>query len=390
MKNVFYHSTDKLYKISKNKLSNKALLRLSVIFTITLLILSIISFNSAVKFNAPNSKAEYNETGKVDYKVYLKDNDYYDSSFLNSGMQYVASLIKTINVKFDYQMHLTKDIALDSKYRVVGVLQITERDEPSKILYTKEEEIVPLKTINVNDDNFVISEEVDIDYDKYNEIVNTYKSNLGLFVSSNLILTLETDTNGTYEKDKFNKKEKLQITIPLSESTLQIKMNSTEINNNGTIGNAINTVVIDNGVILLVFIGLSALTILSIMVDIRIYLKYVKEDIYKSKVNKILRDYDRLIVNGKINVNEENYDEVIIIEDFKEMVDAAQNLNLPILFYETIPNEKCFFVIIADKILYKYRLTKAYLEKHENNKQNNIFGEKDKKDIFSDDSVNNK
>lgn len=369
MKNIFYHSTDKLYKISKNKLSNKGLLRLSIIITAVLLILSIISFNSGVKLNANNSKVKYDEVGKVDYKVYLKDNDYYDTSFLNSGMQYVASLIKTINVKFDYQMHLTEDVKINSKYKVIGELQITERDDSSKVLYSKKEEIVPLKTIDVKDDNLVIYEEVDIDYDKYNDIVNKYKSNLGLIVSSNLILTLEADNNETYETDTLNKKDKLQIIIPLSESTLQIKMSSTEINNSGKIGNKISPIVINNGFILVVFIGLSILTIFSIIINISIYLKYVKEDIYKSKVNKLLRDYDRLIVTGKTNVNEENYDEIVIVEDFKEMVDAAQNLNLPILFYETIPNEKCFFVIMNDKILYKYRLTKAYLEKHEKTKK---------------------
>ena len=47
------------------------------------------------------------------------------------------------------------------------------------------------------------------------------------------------------------------------------------------------------------------------------------------------------------------------------MVDASQTLNSPILYYEVIKNEKCFFVIIKDDTMYKYRVSKAYLEKKE-------------------------
>ena len=368
MKNTFYHSTDKLYKIKHSKLTPKTLLTMCLMSTFILLIATIVSFRESVTLNAKNSDVKYNEDGKVDYKVYLKDNNYYDSSYLNSGMQYVASLIKTVNVKFNYQMHSTKDIAFDSKYKVVGELQITERDDSSKVLYRKAENLIEPKSINITDDNFTINEEIDIDYDKYNNIVNSYKKDLGLIVSSNLILTLETNTNGTYKTDKLEKDNKLQIIIPLSEATLNIKMNSNEINNSGSLGDSNRLFIIENNVLFIVCVFLLLVTIFSIVLDIYIYLKNFKKDIYKAKVSKILKDYDRLIVNGKVNINEDNYENVVIIDDFKEIVDAAQNINQSILFYEAIPNEKCFFVVIADKTLYKYRLTRAFLEKNSNNK----------------------
>ena len=103
-------------------------------------------------------------------------------------------------------------------------------------------------------------------------------------------------------------------------------------------------------------------TIFIISLDVYIYLKYLKKDIYRTKVKKLLSDYDRLIVKGKVDIDEKKYNNKIITENFKELVDAAQNLNQPILFYEIIPNEKCFFIVIKDDTLYKYRLTKAYLQ----------------------------
>ena len=51
------------------------------------------------------------------------------------------------------------------------------------------------------------------------------------------------------------------------------------------------------------------------------------------------------------------------------MIDAAQTLEVPIYYYEAIPNEKCFFIIVKNNTLYKYRLTRAFLEKNPNNKK---------------------
>ena len=367
-KKILYYSTDKLYKIKKVRISKKALFVLSIIATLILSASFIICFKEAVTINAKNSDIGYNEIGKVNYKVYLKDNNYYETSYLKSGMQYVASLIKTVNVKFDYQMHTTEDISFDNRYKVTAELQITERDAPTKILYQKEENIVKEKTTKTKDDNLVINEEIDIDYNKYNSIVNSYKRDLGLVVSSNLIITFDTNTTGTYKKDTIQKDNKLQIIIPISEATLQIKMNTNEINNSGVLGQDNTLFRIDNLILFVISILLILLMIGSLLFNIYVYFKYFKKDIYKTTVNKILRDYDRLIVKGKVNIDEKKYSNCIITENFDEMVDAAQNLGVPILYYEPIPNEKSFFVVIKDDTLYKYRLTKAFLERNPNNK----------------------
>ena len=95
------------------------------------------------------------------------------------------------------------------------------------------------------------------------------------------------------------------------------------------------------------------------------YREYVKRNIYTITVNKILKEYDRLIVNGSVTVDEASYANKVQPETFTEMVDAAQNLNAPILYYNVIPGEKCFFVIIKGDTLYKFRLTKAYLDRQE-------------------------
>lgn len=365
---IEYHSTDKVYKIKNFKLNRTGLLTFGLISTLILVIAIIISFNESISFNSKNASVNYNETGNVDYKIYLKDNDYYNTSYLDSGMQYVASLIKTVNVKFNYKLDTTEKVSINDNYKIVGELQITERDDPSKVLYKKVDNLVNEKQLDVVDDNIVINEEVDIDYGKYNAIVNKYKKDLGLVVSSNLIVRLESNINASSGNEKLAKKADMQMTIPLSESTLNIKMDSDNIKNSGSLGNTYSLFKVTNIPLFIVLLFLILVVILSVAFDIYVYLKYFKKDIYRATVDKILNDYDRLIVAGKVDIKESRYHNKITPDTFEEMVDAAQNLDVPIMYYEAIPGEKCFFVIVKDDTLYKYRLTKAFLERNPTNK----------------------
>jgi len=368
-KKVLYYSTDKLYKVKKKKKrtsKKKNITILCIFLTILFVLTSVILFKQSVVIGTEKSSAQYNEIGDVDYKVYLKDNDFYDSSFLDSGMQYVANLIKTINVKFNYELHMTKDLDFTNEYKIVSELQITERNDPSSILYSKKEDMIPIKKVNKQDDNLVINEEVDIDYDKYNNIVNEYKQNLGLIVSSNLILTFETNTSATNPGNKLVKDNQLQIVIPLSESTLKIDMSTDKINNSASINGTGKWFNIENNGLFVLDVLSIILTIGIVIVDIYIYWKYLEKDPYQIKLNNILKNYDRLIVTGNVNLDESKYSNIMYANTFKELVDAAENLGVPIMHYEVIKGEKSIFIVTKEDTLVKYRVTKAYL----NNKKN--------------------
>lgn len=373
-KKILYYSTDKLYKVTKNRISKNNLLILSLIVTAILATISIICFNESVLIGSKESLIKYNEVGNVEYKILLKDYDYikkhYESGYMESGMQYVANFIKTVNVKFNYEIHATDELNFSNDYKVVSELQITERNDPSKVLYSKKDDLVPVKKINKKDDSFVINEEVDIDYEKYNNIVNEYKKDgQGLIVSSNLKLTLETNTNGKTDSAKLVKGNKLQIVIPLSEVTLNL--DTDEINNTASLEATRGFINIKNMLVFIVFIFSSVLTVASLILDYNIYSKYIDKNPYKIKINSILRNYDRLIVTGNINIDESKYSNIIYPKSFKEMVDAAQNLEVPIMHYEVIKDEKSIFIVVKGDTLFKYRVTKAYLD-NKNNKDEEL------------------
>ena len=375
---IKYFSTDKMYlvnRIPKNKRTRVLYFVFLVTSFIALIAGGYLLFDS-VSINGKKINVRYNEIGTADYTVYLKDNNYYETDYLKSGMKYVASLIKTINTKFNYEVHSNQNVNYSYNYKITGTLQILDKDNPDKILYSREEDLIPEENQTVSSNNFVINEDVDIDYNKYNNIVSRYKSDYGLSVNAQLVVAMDLKVYGDYDKDddKIQKDNKLQITIPLSLQTVDITIDTENINNNGTLSTSTgNTITNIPGFI--VAIVLLALCVPGFIQGRKYYKEYKSNNIYNITVDRILREFDRLIVTGTSSINEKKYQNKFYPQKFSEMVDAAENLNAPILFYEVIPNEKCFFIIVKDDTLYKFRLTRAYLEKEELDKNEKVVGE---------------
>lgn len=366
-KEVKYFSTDKLYKVpKKRKLKIKGWLYFLLIPSIILMVSSLLLVKNSVQLSGKIINVGYNEIGNADYKVYLKENNYYDKKILNSGMQYVANIISSINSKFDYEIHADENMKFDYKYKITGELIISDPVDTNKVLHTKTYNLLEEKQEQINSNNFVINEDVDIDYEYYNNYVNSYKRDYGLAVDSKLIVTMDLKVEGIYKEkeEKLNREQKLQISIPLSEQTLSINILSDKINESGNLSTPIKAN-IKNKILFTLAIIILIISVVGLGLAICLLLQTRKRNIYNITVNRILKDYDRIIVNGNVEINENNFSNKIYPETFEEMVDASQTLNSPILYYEVIPDEKCFFVIIKDDVIYKYRLTKAYLEKKE-------------------------
>ena len=173
MKKINYNSKEKLYKINnKNNIFNNVyisylLLGVSFIF----LLMSIYLISSSVVLFGKKIDVTYNEIGKADYKVYLNDNNYYNTPSLNSGMKYIGSLINTVSTRFNYQFYTDKNIDYSYKYKVNSELVIYDNKDSNKVFYTKEEVLVPEVVENFNSNNVVINQVADIDYDQYNKYV---------------------------------------------------------------------------------------------------------------------------------------------------------------------------------------------------------------------------
>ena len=147
----------------------------------------------------------YQEKSNIDYKVYLKKNEFYETNYLGKNMIYVASLIKRIDVDFNYVYNIDRQSNIAFDYNIMGKLVITDRDGKNTFF---EKEYTLLQTVNENmngQNDHAIKKQISIDYDYYNNLANKFRANYGIDTNSNLIVTFNIREQGKeYNSNSYN------------------------------------------------------------------------------------------------------------------------------------------------------------------------------------------
>ncbi|MEE0015492.1 MAG: DUF5305 family protein [Bacilli bacterium] len=310
----------------------------------------------------------YNEVGNIDYKVFLKENNYYKEQYLGKDMQYVASIIKDIVPTFTYEMHSEEKMEYTYNYKVSADLIISDPNDNNKVLYKRPSLLVKDTKEKVTGGSFRVDQDVSINYDEYNNYVNAFKKEYALSVNSKLVLTFNIDVTGKSPllKEDFKKSSKLVIAIPMSEQTINIGIDTSDINNSGTLErNYMSQIKKPVALVLGIIVGLLSLALLYIVIY-NFLTNRSKTDVYKATIKSILREYDRAIVSSKTadTIDESKYN-VIEVPRIEELLDAHDSTGKPILYNEDTENDISTFIIVSDEILYKYRVVKKELEEQE-------------------------
>lgn len=345
-------------KIKKRKLKKTFYLSygMRVAFCVIMFIISL-SIGVFFLIKAMDITSEENiaiyENGQVNYKVCLKKNDFYDKECLNKDMTYVASLIKNIPVNFSYNFSTNSEIEPLIKYEVVADLVIRS-DDSNTNYYNKSYTLVD-SSANVESNNgiYKVNKDINIDYNYYNDIANKFKKQYGVSADSYL------DVNLLVYVDEFNKTSKLSIRIPLSLKALNIKLDTSDIsqvqskNITKKSFTIVNTIKLVCGVILIIFAIIYLCNILHMLRVVKI-----KKSKYEKELNKILNEYDRLVVKTTSLPKFSLYN-VMEIPSFTELLDVRDNLGLPIMYYNVVKNHKAYFYIIHHDNLYLYTIKAA-------------------------------
>ena len=88
----------------------------------------------------------------------------------------------------------------------------------------------------------------------------------------------------------------------------------------------------------------------------------VPKSSYDKYVNKILKDYDRLIVEAR-NTIDISECKVVDVNSFTELLDVRDNLKMPIIYNLIVKHEKGLFYIKNGNDVYKYIVKGIDLQK---------------------------
>lgn len=326
---------------------------------ILLLVISIILVGTCfVLYNKSQDmvvldEIKYNETGSVHYKVHLNDKTYYGTDYLDEGMQYISSIIDNIDLNYKYSANFDKQDKFDILTNLTAVIRITDTQN-GKVIYTKSE---TLKNDKTSKDNIDVNENMTLDFKKYNELANEFKTKYG--ISANCKLDLNYVVQYIDEKTGINQSKLITTTIPLSEQMINISK-SEDINNNSYIvvstkKSIYNTILFIGAIVLLV---LASLCIVKLIDTVR--KRIDSESKYDRFIKKILKEYDAYITISETDYTD-NEKNKIVIATFKELLDVRNNLEKPIVYYK-IDENNSKFSIISDEI-YEYKVTRKEMDK---------------------------
>lgn len=137
----------------------------------------------------------YKEDSNIDYKVYLKPNDFFTEDFLPQGMSYVTSLIDFLRLDFNYNLDLDEKVSGNYSYYIKGTVTANRENSDSKF-YTKDYILKDVKTESYTDrENINIKDSIDVDYDIYNNVLTSFRDEYGVQMDGNLKVSLIVENN---------------------------------------------------------------------------------------------------------------------------------------------------------------------------------------------------
>ena len=325
-----------------------------IVLTLAVLISALVSTQLQKKYYIG-----YHESGSIDYNVFLKENEFYDSTFLGKDQSYVASLIDRIIADYSYEIDMdTDDVNYRYSYSIKSKLEII--DNSSKVaIFNPEQELVSVQNKSQSSSSRLrINEIVVINYDEYNDLANRFLETYSLTgTTSNIIVTLEVDVLSDCDAFSGSAVDTYtsELRIPLTTKTVNINMTSAVPDEEakmiactrGAGSEVFKTTAIVLGVI-------DVLMILLLVAFI--YLTRTPDVTYTARVKKILSQYKSYIQKINNLFKTQGY-QVILVNAFDEMLEIRDTIQAPILMYENEDKTCAKFMIPTDsKLLYLYEI----------------------------------
>lgn len=312
--------------------------------------------------NYEEIKIKYNEQKNIDYKVYLKENNFFEQEYLEKNQTYITSLIDHIEIDFDYALELDKKLSGNYSYYIKGTISADKTNGGNGNYWKKEYNLSKVTEKKYKDSKKIsISDQISINYQEYNNILSSFKKEYGLAMDGNLKIELvikNTINNKDLDRN-IVKDESLELNIPLTSLTIEVPIKS---NGNETKGYLVNELVYDNHVIytLLEYLSYIMFSIVAVGITYLIVIIIKSESVYTRKLNKILKTYDGILVEINSLPKLANK-ETISVKNFNELIDAHSEIRKPINFVKN--KNFVTFILINEGIVWTYTLHKrAYNE----------------------------
>lgn len=340
--------------MKKRKAKNLAVWAL---FTIIVGVVAI--FMLSVYFRANMDRyVSVKETSDLDYKVYLKENEYFKSKYLGKNNKYIANIIDYIDTDYVYTLTFPeeKDVEYNYLYKVMAELKVNDKDDD--VTYYEYAEEIYSSGKQKSKGSIDIKQNLKIDYNKYNDLISDFVDDFDLDRSeSTLNVTMYVmmlDNENDYVKSLEENNKVISLSIPLTTKSLSISMSSDLSNNTSKI------LVKQEGKKLEFLIIGTIWSVIALSMAIYVVIYYVKNRtphaIYRKKVKSILNNYGSYIQEID-NSHKIGASVVYKLKSFDDLLEVKDTIQKPILMIRNSKDTGAFFIIPANEFtIYSYAI----------------------------------
>lgn len=298
----------------------------------------------------------FTEEGKVIYKAYLADNEFYEEEYLNGSHAYVASLVEKMTADFNYSLKMDADVDYNYTYKVDAQVEVKDKDSQMAI-YNPVFSLIEPQYKTAEGKDLTIKDSVELDYNEYNRLAKSFVAAYGLKeTEANLIVRMHVGVMS--ESKSFVKSGEnnyvIELFVPLAKDTITPHTATTVSDDQQKIL-AVNT----NDTSLfkkLTLYLLLADAVLLIALTFFTLLTRDKHLDYSIKVKRILSAYKSYIQKVNNPVDTTAY-QVLKVDTFSEMLDIRDTVQSPVLMYENDDQTCSQFFIIKGNVLYMFEVS---------------------------------
>ncbi len=295
----------------------------------------------------------YSNSTKVDYKVFINDNEFVSEKILKAGETYISSITDKINMTMEYNFASSEKIDLNYTYKVYATIHGYYNENPiekynNPIIWKKKFIINEGESKIINGgDKFNIKENFDINWIFFNETVNKFKENFMIPILSRLEIKMDIKINGYNNNYKLNDDKSIVAYLPLTEQVFNVDTLLEDTEEKIIQSNDISVIQSNQRKIVMYSIIVVILSFLIIFTISRI-MSFSKNKSFHKKIEEIKKNYNELVVETNNMINIKGL-KPIAITSFDEMLNLAESLMSPIMFYEET-NYACFYIVKSDVI----------------------------------------
>lgn len=320
-----------------------------IFLIIVLVFISIIFADRSYRLKKYESLS-YKETIATSYRVYLDDDSYYNTPYLDEGMQYISNIIDYVDVTFSYINSFADSLTYNAETKAEAIVTIVDTDDNNKVIYKNTEVIENTKKDSDTSGTINKVKNFKIDYAKYNKITNEFKTKYGISAKCNLRINYYVNYTGKYKGlNNISRNTVMYLDIPLSEQMINITKNAPAINNSSFDGTSSNTATNTILYVLAIICDLIALVFLFKVVSNKIAVSKETSK-YDKFINKTLKQYDSYITEAEHETT--NKENMVRISTFRELLDVRNNVNKTIVYIRIDDNTSKFEIIDGNTLYY--------------------------------------